>query len=178
MKLYVLRHGETEGNVAGVMSGHQEVFLTEKGKEEARKVRDILPEKKIDLIIASPLKRTVQTAEIVSDGKIPIIYDDRLKSRNHGEFAGMKRTDVNLKEYWDYNLNKQYKEAESVRDLYNRAREMIYYVKEKYPDKTVLLVTHSGVCRAIYHYFNGIRTDGDMLSDYEAVTGLLEEYDM
>lgn len=178
MKLYVLRHGQTSGNVAGVMSGHKEVYLTEKGREEARLVRDILPSKHIDLIIASPLMRTVETANIVSDGKIPIIYDDRLKSRNHGEFAGMRRSDVDLKEYWNYNLNKQYKEAESIHEVYNRTCEMINLVKEKYADKTVLFVTHSGICRAIYYYFNGIPEDGDMLSGYEAKTGLLEEYEL
>lgn len=177
MKLYVLRHGQTEGNVKGVMSGHQEVYLTEEGKEEARRVSEILPSKHIDLIIASPLIRTRQTAEIASNGNIPIIYDDRLKSRNHGEFAGMKRFDVNLEEYWNYNLNKQYKEAESVQDVYKRTIEMIELVKTKYSDKTVLFVTHSGICRMIYYYFNGIPEDGNLL-EYEAHTGLLEEYEL
>lgn len=178
MKIYVLRHGETYGNVKGVMSGHQEVYLTENGKEEAKKARDFLQDKKIDLIIASPLIRTVQTASIAAHSLIPVIFDDRLKSRNHGEFAGMKRTDVNLKEYWDYNLNKKYEKAENIRELYGRVFSLLEEVKTKYPDKTVLLVTHSGVCRTIYYYFHGIPENGDMLSTYEAVTGRVEEYDL
>lgn len=177
MKLYVLRHGKTEGNVNDVMSGHQEVYLTEEGKEEVKKVSEILPSKHIDLILASPLIRTRQTAEIVSNGKIPIIYEEKLKSRNHGEFAGMKRCDVNLEEYWNFHLNKQYKEAESVKDVYKRTKEVINLVKTKYSDKTVLLVTHSGICRMIYYYFKGIPADGNLLG-YEAKTGLLEEYEL
>lgn len=178
MKLYVLRHGETEGNVQGIMSGHRESYLTENGREEARKVRDLIQDKHIDMIIASPLIRTKETAEIVSNGSIPIIYDDRLKSRNHGEFAGMKRDSVNLKDYWNYKINKQYEKAESARDIYHRAEDILKDIKKEYSNKTVLLVTHSGICRMIYYYFHGIPEDGDMLSGYKAVTGRLEEYDL
>ncbi len=140
MKLYVLRHGETEGNVQGIMSGHQESYLTENGRNEARIVRDRIQDKNIDFIIASPLIRTKETAEIVSDGKIPIIYDERLKSRNHGEFAGMRRDDLNLKDYWNYYANKQYERAESAQDIYHRAESLLEFVKKEYAGKTVLLV--------------------------------------
>ncbi len=178
MKLYVLRHGETDGNVKGVMSGHQESYLTEHGKEEARQAREALADKKIDIVFASPLIRTKDTAIITANGKIPIVFDERLKSRNHGEFAGMRRSDVKLDEYWNYKKNKQYEKAESAKDIYDRVKSMVEYVKENYPGENVLFVTHSGVCRVLYHYFHGIPEDGDMLKGYEAVTGRIEEYDL
>ena len=178
MKLYVLRHGETDGNVKGVMSGHEESYLTENGREEARHARDMLATKQIDFAFVSPQIRTKETAIIAANGKVPIIFDERLKSRNHGEFSGMRRDSVNLEDYWNYKKNERYEKAESARDIYNRVKSIVEEVKQNYPDKNILFVTHSGVCRILYHYFHGIPEDGDMLKGYEAVTGRIEEYDL
>ena len=177
MKVYVVRHGETNETIGNIMQGNMDTVLNDKGKKQARLAREQIKDKGIDIIIASPKARTKETAEIISDGKIPIIYDERLKSRNHGEFEGMSRLDMDLKTYWNININKQYEKAESVGALYHRVSSLLEMVKRFYPNKTVLLVTHSGVCRILYYYFNGIPSDGD-LTAYEAHNGLVEEYEL
>ena len=101
MKLYVVRHGQTNENIGKIMQGNMDTQLNEKGIEQARSARDKLKDVKIDVIFSSPKARALDTAKIISDGKIPIICDDRLRSRNHGEFEGLDRRTINLYEYWN-----------------------------------------------------------------------------
>lgn len=177
MKLYVVRHGQTNENNHTIMQGNMDTELNEKGVEQAKSLIDKISSLNIDLIVSSPLKRAYHTASIISNGNIEIICDDRLKSRNHGEFQGMKRLDINLDEYWNIKINKQYEKAESVMDLYNRIDSLLKDIKDKYQDKTVLIVTHSGICRILYYYFNGIPDDGN-LTAYESTTCSFEEYNL
>ena len=177
MKLYVVRHGETNENIGDILQGNMDTVLNENGKNQARLARDLLKDKGIEFIIVSPKARTRETAEIISEGKIPIMYDKRLLSRNHGEFEGMSRNDIDLKTYWNININKQYEKAESVGEVYYRVSSLLEMIKNFYPNKKILIVTHSGICRILYYYFNGIPTDGD-LTGYEAHNGLVEEYEL
>jgi len=62
MKLYVLRHGETNENITGIMQGNMETVLNEVGRSQAISVRDKVKEAGIDLVISSPKKRAVETA--------------------------------------------------------------------------------------------------------------------
>lgn len=174
MKIYVLRHGQTDGNKIEMMQGNLDMELNEEGRAQALEARSKLSKLGIDFIICSPLKRTRETA-LIACPNTPIIYDNRLRSRNHGEFMGMKRDEINLKEYWNIRANKQYKEAESVQALYDRVVSLLEDIKKKYSDKTVLLVTHSGITRILYYYFHGIPEDGD-LTEYESVNASIEEY--
>ena len=176
MKLYVLRHGETNENITGIMQGNMETVLNEVGKSQAKSVRNKVKEAGIDLVISSPKKRTVETAEIAAPN-IPIILDDRLLSRNHGEFEGMQRNQVNLKDYWNIKLNKQFEKAESMGEIFNRVSSLLNDISINYSDKTVLLVTHSGITRVLYYYFNGFPDDGD-LTEYESTNCSFEEYEL
>lgn len=160
MKIYVIRHGETIENANNCLVGRINSSLTENGIKQAYQVKEKFKNKKIDLIVSSPLDRCKQTSIIISDNKIPIIYSDSLLGRDHGEFTGKPRDTVNFDEYWNYNKNIHYKSAENIRDLYNRVEKLILDLKEKYNDKNIIIVTHSGIMRVLYYYFNGIPKDG------------------
>ena len=81
MKIYTVRHGQTEWNKKGLYQGKTDVPLNEEGKKQAMLVKEKLKDKKIDLIISSPLKRAKETAEIISDFKIKIITDSLIVER-------------------------------------------------------------------------------------------------
>ncbi|MEG2322612.1 MAG: histidine phosphatase family protein [Bacilli bacterium] len=162
MKLYVVRHGETLENANDCLVGRINSSLTENGLKQALELRKYFSDKKIDLIISSPLDRCKQTSQMISNNKIKIIYDDNLLGRDHGEFTGMNKKLINFEEYWNYNKNIQYKKAESITTLYNRVAALIKKLKVKYQDKTIVIVTHSGIIRVLYYYFKGIPEDGIM----------------
>ena len=176
MKLYVLRHGETNENITGIMQGNMETVLNEVGRKQAENVREKIKEAGIDLVISSPKKRTIETA-LIAAPNIPLIKDDRLLSRNHGEFEGMRRDEVNLQDYWNIKLNKQFEKAESMGEIFNRVSSLLNDISINYSDKTVLLVTHSGITRVLYYYFNGFPEDGD-LTEYKSTNCSFEEYEL
>ncbi len=177
MKLYVVRHGETLENANNCLVGRINSSLTENGIEQAKKISNYFKNKKIDIIVSSPLDRCKQTAQIISNNMIPIIYSDSLLGRNHGEFTGRPKESINFDEYWNYNKNIQYKSAESVKDLYNRVAKLIEDIKEKYYDKTLIIVTHSGIMRVLYYYFKGIPDNG-ILSEITIKNCEIFEYEL
>ena len=68
MKVYIVRHGESQNNKDGLWTGWYDAPLTEKGKEDAAKARDILSKAKFDKIYSSDLIRARNTAEIAIPG--------------------------------------------------------------------------------------------------------------
>lgn len=177
MKVYIVRHGETVENANNCLVGRRNSDLTKNGVEQAKEVAKYFNDKKIDLIISSPLNRCKTTAEIISRGNIPIQYTEKLLGRDHGEFTGMPRESINFDEYWNYNKDIQYEKAESVKTLYNRVVSVIEELQEEYQDKSIIVVTHSGVIRILYYYFQGIPEDG-ILSEVEIKNCSVFEYDL
>jgi len=177
MDLYVVRHGETNENKVKMMQGNMDTLLNDTGRSQALEVRKKLDGVKIDLIISSPKSRALETAQIISNGQIPIITDERLLSRDHGEFQGKTRHEVDLEDYWNIKVNRQYERAESVGHMFDRITDLLNEVKKNYSDKTVLITTHSGICRILYYYFNGIPESGSLL-EYESTNCSLEKYEL
>lgn len=177
MKLYVVRHGETLENANNCLVGRLNSSLTEEGINQAKKVSEYFKDKNIDLIVSSPLDRCKQTSEIISNENIPIIYSNSLLGRDHGEFTGKPKESINFDEYWNYNKNIKYEKAESVKDLYNRVAKLVEDIKEKYKDKNIIIVTHSGIMRVLYYYFKGIPDNG-ILSEITIRNCEVFEYDI
>lgn len=166
MKIYVLRHGQTDWNLKGKIQGNTDIELNYKGIEQAKKVSEIIKYKNINIIICSPLKRTKQTAEIIKDViNCDILYEDALKERNYGIFEGLFRNDIqnsgiNLDNFNNYYLNLKYKNIETIHNFCTRVWKFLDNLKIAYIDKNILLVSHGGTIRVINAYFNGIKKNG------------------
>ncbi len=181
MKVYIIRHGETEWNYLKVMQGSVDIPLNEKGKEQAAKLHELLNDKHFDLIISSPLLRAKETAEIVNEKfKKEVIIDDRLAERNYGEFEGVKKADFDYFGFWDYNLNSKYEKAENIKSFYNRVVSFLEELKTEYSDKTILLSTHAGICKVLELYFNpsSENSNGGKLGPYLPNNAELLEYEL
>lgn len=163
MSLYIIRHGQTDWNILKKAQGRVDIALNANGREQAKETREKLKNVEIDLIICSPLKRAMQTAEIINCNRnIPIIYDERIIERNCGEFEGRTKEEYNFEEFWSYKKNINYEKAENVRDFFNRIYLFLDDIKDKYEGKNVLLVTHGGVSIPVNCYFNGIPEDDNL----------------
>lgn len=85
MNIYVIRHGQTDFNKEKIMLSITDVSLNDTGVLQAEEARKIVDNLEYDLIISSPLKRTIQTANIINrNNKKEIITDKRLIERNAG----------------------------------------------------------------------------------------------
>ena len=163
MKLYVIRHGQTEWNVLKKMQGSVDIPLNEKGIEQAYITKEKLKDINIDLIFSSPLKRARKTAEIISDDmNVEVIIADELSERCYGEFEGINKLSFDYNEFWSYNKNKNYDKAENVQLFFDRVYKFIDELKDNYSDKNILIVTHAGVVKAIECYANGMLPDEEI----------------
>lgn len=157
MDILITRHGQTEWNVLKRVQGKVDIELNENGRNQATITTKKLELEKIDLIISSPLKRALQTAQIINQSKkIPIIIDERISERDFGEFEGKETTDFNFEEFWSYKANKKYEKAENIKDFFDRIYKFLDETKERYKNKRILIVTHGGVSIPMKCYFSEI----------------------
>lgn len=91
VKLTLVRHGETEENVSGILQGRMPGTLTEKGWRQIAALRDTLAAQPtpFDLMLTSPLLRAVQTANALNASlHLPLQEAPLLQERDWGELTG------------------------------------------------------------------------------------------
>lgn len=148
----IVRHGETEWNVAMRLQGKQDSPLTAKGKEQVKRVAEALKTRTFDVFISSDLGRALQTAEAINRFQgMTIIPDDGFRERNFGVMEGMTLAQIRA-EYPDAHVgykarNAEYQvpEGESLIQFSKRVNAAFDRIVAEYPGKRVLLVAHGGV---------------------------------
>lgn len=160
MKIYVIRHAQTDSNKNGI-AGDIEEDINETGVQQCLEAREKVKNLDIDLIISSPARRTKHVTEIINVNNIPVIYDERIIERELGKYETYNYKDIDKSDFWNY-YPKKYLELESMKSVCDRVNDFIKDIKEKYHDKKILLVTHGGVTRGIYCNAYGIPEDGDL----------------
>jgi len=96
VKIYLIRHGETTGDLEDRYGGDYDDHLTQRGVEQARVLGESLKDKGVSLILHSPRIRAVETARIVS-GIIhaPTVMVDDIRERNaYGVLTGMVKSEA------------------------------------------------------------------------------------
>lgn len=161
LKIYLVRHGQVNHNLRRIYSREDEE-LNETGIKEAYELRKKLANISYDIIISSPLKRAIHTANIINSANKEIIIDERLRERDPGSLSGKPLEVTNREEYWNYYSKIQYGTSENIREFFNRVKEFLEDLKTK-DYESVIIVAHSGVSKAFYGYFNGIN-DGKFLN--------------
>ena len=81
MNLYVVRHGSTLMNEQDYIQGSINISLSDQGIKQANDLKEKVKDVSFDICISSPLKRTIETANIIVDDKYKIVTDDRLLER-------------------------------------------------------------------------------------------------
>lgn len=95
MRLYLVRHGQTEWNSAGLAQGHSDIPLDAVGLDQARRLGDLFADKTVDRVLSSDLIRSVQTAEPVAQVHgLSVLTDSRLRERSMGDWEGDSFTEV------------------------------------------------------------------------------------
>ncbi|MBN1376988.1 histidine phosphatase family protein [Candidatus Woesearchaeota archaeon] len=143
MKLILVRHGETEGNVRGIMQGHLPGKLTKKGIEQAKKLALRLKDEKINAIYSSDLKRASDTAKEIAEyhKNVPLKFVKELREGDIGSFSGKKAEEIKGKPYPD--------DAENLKDMRKRAKIFLDKVYEKHKNHTILLISHGRISEVL-----------------------------
>ena len=155
MKIYLVRHGETDWNQAGLLQGQTDIALNAQGLEQAREAAERLKEVPFEIAFCSPLIRAKCTAEtIIGDRKITLTTDERLRELNFGPWEGVDiRTikDATSQPFTNPGSYIPPEGAESFAQLYARSGEFVEQVLLPLEGTydTVLVVAHGGVNRSI-----------------------------
>lgn len=166
MKLIVIRNTEAPSNVNYVVGGRSNESLTKKGVIQAKALRKKLEKINYDVIITSPVNRAVETANIVNYKNIPIIKDERITERDSGDLLLKDRNLVNKTEWNSMEKLRTDDGAETLLSLINRTNDFIEEIRKKYENKTVLIVTHNSISRALWMIKNGKEKNKEEINMY------------
>ncbi len=152
MKLYVVRHGQTNYNELGLCNSDPkiDVHLTRVGVEQSEMLAKQLKDVDIDNVYVSELKRTQQTAEIINKfHNAPVAVDARLNDIRFG-YEGKHYSEY--QSALDESDNKwiaRFNGGESITDLRERTQDFLNYLKTQ-DHRSVLIVTSGGIIQAMY----------------------------
>jgi alpha-ribazole phosphatase len=145
----LIRHGETDWNLAGRYQGQSDVSLNETGRQQALEISRHLQSQTFTAIYTSDLKRAQETAQIIANVlKLPYSIDPRLREINQGEWEGQQVEVIKARysELW----NKRTVDPASVRppggetvgEVAMRAFEVMDDLSHRFPGGKVLIISH------------------------------------
>lgn len=178
MKLYVIRHGQTNCNKERKYNCLYDEDINEVGIEQAKEASKEVAKLNLDLIICSPMKRTKHTLNLINVNNVDVIYDDRLIERDGGKLTLTVLDDYYDTDYYNYYSKKTVEGLETLPDLFKRVHSLLDEIKVKYKDKNILLVTHGAVAKAIQFYFEEIPEDGMLLDVSQQRNCQIVEYEL
>lgn len=162
-----LRHGESVGNALELHQGQADFPLTERGRAQAQALAERWQRqgRRYDLVIASPLRRALETAQIIAQAlDLPLVTDPLWKERDNGQLAGQpfavtraQREAIFLHLYQPVGET-----GESLWDLYLRAGQAVQQLMRR-PAGRYLVVTHGGLLRMVCFALLGIAPQPNFL---------------
>ena len=160
MKLWLIRHGETEWSLSGAHTSRTNIPLTERGKERAAKIRDYLAQRKFSLVLSSPLLRARETCRIAgyADGAQ---IEENLREWDYGIFEGRTTADIR-KDQPDWSIwDSPVPEGEPVEHVAARAQKVIDRALQAGGD--VALFAHAHILRILAATWLGLEPRGGRL---------------
>ena len=160
MKLYLIRHGETDWNTVKRLQGATDIPLNENGEALAKATCEGMKDIDFDVIFTSPLKRAYRTAELVrGEREIPLIIDNRIREICFGDYEGLisksegySIPDPDFKLFFTKTDRYQTPpNGEPISSLLKRTGEFLGELKhrEELQDKTILISSHGAAVRAL-----------------------------
>jgi len=174
-QLYLIRHGEAFVNVEPIIGGMQgDKGLTPRGVAQAEKLRDRLAmgEIKADLLLASPLPRARQTAEIIAPAlHLPISWDAEVQEIGVGEADGMTADEAWAKygqpNFVDSPFLPIAPGGEDWGQFTLRVGRALDRISRQHEGKTVVIVCHGGFIDGSFQYFLSLPTISPFCQRYE-----------
>lgn len=160
MKIYLIRHGQTDYNRKRLLQGQCDIVLNEYGRKLARLTAQGLKDVSFDVIYTSPLKRAKETAEIIAGDRNAVwIEDPRIQEISFGEYEGLccgeEGFNIPDKTFSNFfNDPSRYQVppgGESFEAVVERTGDFLRELtgRKEYTDKTILVSTHGCALKAI-----------------------------
>lgn len=157
MKIYLVRHGISVTNEKHMWTGQLDVELSENGINGIKAVKEKFEFPEGDVYVASPLKRCIQTTELIY-GRKPDIFIDDLMECSLGVLEGTPYSDLtddtNYINWQKYPDTIPFAEGESFNQFLERTHrgfENVLAIAEEKNYNKVVIVLHGNVMRSILH---------------------------
>ncbi len=160
--LYIVRHGQSEGNIMGGFAGRVDYALSEKGKKQAELTAEFLSGVHLDAVLASPLTRAVDTAKpIAARHGLDLVFRPELVEFDFGDWEGLPLAELEQRfpdavPTWKYRLPEVVcPHGESMADCYARAKRALAAITAEYAKKDICLVTHGALIKCMLCVLHG-----------------------
>ena len=176
VELYIVRHGETDTNYEGRINGMStDKPLNAKGIKQVETLKENIDINKFDEVYSSPLKRAMQTAEILNQGVHEITADKRLCEADYGSWDGVRDVDLRDKypDVFDENqyllptYTKYAEGGEEYTDVYKRVEDFMNDMAKK-SDEKILVVCHGFISRAFVKVVTGMENISQIIQPANA----------
>jgi broad specificity phosphatase PhoE len=161
MALVILvRHGQTDDNVNGKISGQSPVPLNARGRDQVKAAADVLTCLGVTRILSSPLARARQTADILAQHlQVEIEEVPDLREVGYGDWEGKYFRDIRgepvAQQVFHDPIKAVFPNGESLPDVQQRGVQVIELVHQTHPQGVVVLVSHGDVIRtSLAHYLD------------------------
>lgn len=160
VRLFVIRHGQTDANVQKILQGHMDTDLNETGHNQAHLLGEYLANQRkisFDKIYSSDLKRCQQTiASILSHYDTPskVVTSSTLRERSMGIIEGMYLSDAEA--YAESQGKPSFRDfGEPAQEFHTRLTTSIKSILQENPlHKNIALISHGGSIRQIIKWLN------------------------
>ena len=155
-RCFLIRHGQTDWNLAQRIQGHADLPLNASGLDQARCLAGYFTGQPVTALYTSHLTRSLQTAHAIAEQTgLNIVIDPDLAEIQLGEWEGLTGPEVDLRydgayALWQVSPSRvRIPGAEPLPAFRARARNAFARIAGQHPDGRVVLVTHGGVITSL-----------------------------
>lgn len=169
-EFFVVRHGESEANLKGVLQGQSDMELNQRGVRQAEYTAERLKSEHFDCIFSSDLSRAMKTALLIAkQQRVPVYPLPSLREWDLGALQGQKWSE--LADRYPEIMTAFKSEigevmvpgGESKLDFYRRVANCLDELSARLTGKKILLITHGGVLKAMFRHIVGPVAEGARL---------------
>ena len=161
-RLFLVRHGQSNGNAEGRFGGHSPTPLSDLGRQQADLTAKTLFNERITAIYSSDLLRAVQTAEPLAKlTDLPIITTPAFRERKVGVLEGLTFDESKAAHPKDYyalinrSIHHVITNGESYRQLLRRATKELHEILRTHQGENVVIFSHTGAICYLTLYLIG-----------------------
>jgi broad specificity phosphatase PhoE len=147
--ILLVRHGQTDWNVAGRIQGQSDIPLNQIGINQANIFAERFNGDHYEAVFSSDMQRAIQTAHIIAERlNVPVFTDKRLREVNHGRWEGMFIKDLLDNHRHEYEafrndpINSRPPGGETLSEAAGRMEAAVTTAAVQFPTQRIVLVSH------------------------------------
>jgi broad specificity phosphatase PhoE len=150
--LFYSPHMTSVDNETGLASGHADILLSARGKQDAERLGEQYAAQTLDVVFCSDLQRATMTAQIAFAVRhtrgVPIIRDARLRECDYGDWTQRPRAEIKFEEH----ITEPFPGGESMVMVARRVGDFLRDVLDNYHGKTIVVIGHAATKHALDYW--------------------------